>query len=119
MSDAAPRVDPRRRGFLALALAAGAAPGFVACSHLRTWESDPFALGVASGCPRPDGVVLWTRIAPAAAPGARETVRWELAADEHFRDVVRSGAESVDTDVAHSVHVEGFRKCICLCEWVY
>ena len=77
--------DPRRRGFLALALAAGVAPGFVACSQLRPWKSDPFALGVASGCPRPDGVVLWTRIAPDAEPGARETVRWELAADEGFR----------------------------------
>ena len=102
----APPVDPRRRGFLALALAAGVAPGFVACSQLRPWKSDPFALGVASGCPRPDGVVLWTRIAPAAEPGARETVRWELAADEGFRDVVQRGAETVDGDVAHSVHVE-------------
>ena len=98
--------DPRRRGFLALALAAGVAPGFVACSHLRPWKSDPFALGVASGCPRPDGVVLWARIAPDAEPGARETVRWELAADEGFRDVVRSGTETIDADVAHSVHVE-------------
>ncbi len=98
--------DPRRRGFLALALAAGVAPGFVACSHLRPWKSDPFALGVASGCPRPDGVVLWTRIAPDAEPGARETVHWELAADEGFRDVVRSGAETADADLAHSVHVE-------------
>jgi len=99
-------IDPRRRSFLALALAAGVAPGFVACAHLRTWKSDPFALGIASGCPRPDGIVLWTRIAPGADPGAREPVGWELAADEGFRDVVRSGSEFADADAAHSVHVE-------------
>ena len=41
----------------------------------------PFALGVASGYPAPEGVVLWTRLtgdlAPAAVP-----VRWEIFADE-------------------------------------
>ena len=99
-------IDPRRRSFLALALAAGVAPGIVACAHLRTWKSDPFALGIASGCPRPDGIVLWTRIAPGADPGAREPVGWELAADEGFRDVVRRGSELADADAAHSVHVE-------------
>jgi alkaline phosphatase D len=99
-------VDPQRRGLLALALAAGVAPAFVACAHLRTWKSDPFALGVASGCPRPDSVVLWTRLAPAAEPGAREQVGWELAIDEGFRNVVRRGTEVVDGDVAHSVHVQ-------------
>lgn len=98
--------DPRRRGLLALALAAGVAPGFVGCAHRREWQGDPFALGVASGCPRPDSVVLWTRIAPGAGALARETVNWELANDERFRDVVRRGTESVDADVAHSVHVE-------------
>ena len=99
-------VDPQRRGLLALALAAGVAPAFVACALLRTWKSDPFALGVASGCPRPDSVVLWTRLAPAAEPGAREQVGWELATDEGFRNVVRRGTEVVDADVAHSVHVQ-------------
>src|SRR6185436_18682555 len=64
--------DPRRRGLLALALAAGVAPSQVACAQLREWPGDPFALGVASGCPRADSVVLWTRLAPAAAPGASE-----------------------------------------------
>src|ERR1700752_17817 len=28
------------------------------------WRDDPFPLGVASGSPRADGFVLWTRLAP-------------------------------------------------------
>ena len=28
----------------------------------RVWHTNPFALGVASGRPRADSVVLWTRI---------------------------------------------------------
>jgi alkaline phosphatase D len=98
--------DPRRRGLLALALAAGVAPSQVGCAQLREWPADPFALGVASGCPRADSVVLWTRLAPAAAPGASETVAWELATDEAFRDVVRRGRETAIAGDAHSVHAE-------------
>ena len=29
------------------------------------FQSDPFTLGIASGDPLPDSVVLWTRLAPA------------------------------------------------------
>ncbi len=28
----------------------------------RPWRVNPFALGVASGRPRPDSIVLWTRL---------------------------------------------------------
>ena len=43
-----------------------------------------FALGVASGDPLPDGVVLWTRLAPApleggGMPAVDVPVRWEVA----------------------------------------
>ena len=103
---ATPPVDPRRRGLLAMALAAGVAPGVAGCMNRREWASDPFSLGVASGCPRPDGIVLWTRLAPVAGPSASETVAWELATDEAFRDVVRHGSETVDASIGHSVHVE-------------
>jgi alkaline phosphatase D len=103
---ASPLPDPRRRGLIALALAAGVAPAQVACTHRRPWASDPFALGVASGCPRPDGIVLWTRLAPSAAPRPAETVGWELATDEAFRDVVRRGRETAVADEGHSVRAE-------------
>ena len=33
------------------------------------FASNPFALGVASGDPEPDGVVIWTRLAPQPLDG--------------------------------------------------
>ncbi|MGQ0847241.1 MAG: alkaline phosphatase D family protein [Sporichthyaceae bacterium] len=75
---------------------------------------NPFTLGVASGEPTPDGIVLWTRLAPdpLAEDGsggmvARETaVSWQLATDRRFRRVVRAGSVAALPDEAHSVHVE-------------
>jgi len=71
----------------------------------------PFALGVASGSPLPDAVVLWTRIlydplGGAAMPPLVLAVRWEVAADEAFARVVASGVASATPELAHSVHVD-------------
>lgn len=76
------------------------------------WRSDPFSLGVASGMPRPDGVVLWTRLAPqgedAAEHDARAPckVRWEVFADEALRQRVAQGEQVTDASHAFSVHVQ-------------
>ena len=72
---------------------------------------DPFSLGVASGDPSPDGVVLWTRLAPAPLEGGGmppETfeVHWEVAADDSMRNVVQKGTVFATPQLAHSVHVE-------------
>ena len=72
----------------------------------------PFTLGIASGDPLPDGVVLWTRLAPdPLAPhgglGQRAyPVEWQLATDERFRHVVRSGTATARPETGHSVHVD-------------
>jgi phosphodiesterase/alkaline phosphatase D-like protein len=71
----------------------------------------PFSLGVASGDPSPDGVVLWTWLAPdplndGEMPGSEVPVRWEVASDEGFRRVTQEGDETARPDLAHSVHVE-------------
>lgn len=71
----------------------------------------PFTLGIASGMPRPDGIVLWTRLAPqpqapdGGMPPADVIVRWELAEDEHFARGLRGGTAVARTEHAHSVHV--------------
>lgn len=75
------------------------------------FAGDPFSLGVASGDPTPDGIVLWTRLAPAPLEGGglRDEVygvRWELAADEHFTRIVRRGAIEALPEEAHTVHAE-------------
>jgi alkaline phosphatase D len=106
-----------RRSFLRTG-AAGAAmitAGFPARSVLAEsrprFETRPWALGVASGDPAPDGVVLWTRLAvdPLGVeplPAKRIEVRYELAADESFRRIVDKGTAIANGDNAHSVHVE-------------
>ncbi|WP_280236883.1 alkaline phosphatase D family protein [Nocardia cyriacigeorgica] len=78
------------------------------------WTGDPFTLGVASGDPTPDGVVLWTRLAPdpfapdglGGMPRHPVTVDYEIAHDERFRQVVRRGAVLADRALGHSVHPE-------------
>ncbi|MBP7324651.1 MAG: alkaline phosphatase D family protein [Alicycliphilus sp.] len=73
---------------------------------------DPFGLGVASGEPQPDGVVLWTRLLPehpadAGAPWAGPlSVRWEVADDAQFQRIVQQGQATALPELAHSVHVE-------------
>nr|WP_308283075.1 alkaline phosphatase D family protein [Pseudonocardia nigra] len=77
-------------------------------------RGNPFTLGIASGEPAPDGMVLWTRLAPdplaedgLGGIGGRYTdVEWEIAADEGFRQVVRRGVETTGPELGHSVHVE-------------
>ena len=107
-----------RRRFLGAALAGAGltlapAPIVVAArSRPARFTRDPFPLGVASGYPRPDGMVLWTRLAPdpfAPDGGAGEDdleLRWEVAEDERFTRRVRSGRVVARADEAHSVHLE-------------
>jgi alkaline phosphatase D len=75
------------------------------------FDRDPFTLGVASGDPLSDGVVLWTRLAldPLIGGGmgtAPVDVEWLVARDDAMKDVVRSGRSSAIPELAHSVHVE-------------
>ena len=73
--------------------------------------ADLFQLGVASGDPLPDGIVLWTRLAPqpvfgGGMPDRMVPVGWELAEDEHFRHGRRTGTAAARPELAHSVHVD-------------
>ena len=67
---------------------------------------NPFTLGVASGSPAADSVVLWTRLLAPGLNDARATVRWELAEDEGFSRIVQQGQAEALPELAHSVHVE-------------
>lgn len=94
----------------ALALSTGLPSAEVATAgRLRR---NPFTLGIASGDPLPDSVVLWTRLAPEPlAPFggmdyAKVPVRWEVARDERFQRVVRRGTTFARPEYSHSVHVD-------------
>lgn len=73
---------------------------------------DPFALGVASGDPLPDRCVIWARLAPSpleplgGMDGVRAVVGWEVAHDEGFGRVVRSGRYTAAPELGYSVHVD-------------
>jgi alkaline phosphatase D len=73
--------------------------------------ADPFTLGVASGDPLPASVILWTRLAPEPSsgggmPAEDVPVRWEVATDESFGDVVSEGTAVATPSFGHSVHVD-------------
>ncbi|HVK05979.1 MAG TPA: alkaline phosphatase D family protein [Armatimonadaceae bacterium] len=111
-----PPSPSRRRLLIAVAAAPLALPLGMACANARPrargLADNPFTLGVASGDPTPGGVVLWTRLAPKPLePGggmapADVTVRWEVAKDDKFKDVVKRGTAVASAKLAHSVHVE-------------
>ena len=99
-----------RRAFLIGGLALLGASTLRAQARPR-WTTFPFTLGVASGDPSPDGVVLWTRLAPDPIGGGGMspepvTVIWEVADDEAMRRVVKSGRVTATAQGGHSVHVE-------------
>lgn len=70
-----------------------------------------FSLGVASGDPLPDAVVLWTRLAPdplngGGMPDRAVPVEWEVSEDARFRKPVRRGTAQARPEYGHSVHVD-------------
>ena len=75
------------------------------------FSENPFTLGVASGAPTVDSVVVWTRLAISGLFGSGigkdpVTVRWEIADDDQFKNLKRSGQSQAVAELAHSVHVE-------------
>lgn len=89
-------------------------PTLAAASETLKFKDNPFKLGVASGDPFPDGVVLWTRLAPeplaedglGGMPSHNVPVHWEVAEDDKFQKVIKRGTSMAIPDLAHSVHVE-------------
>jgi alkaline phosphatase D len=82
-----------------------------AAAQSPTFANDPFPLGVASGDPWPDSIVLWTRLAPdplngGGMPMASVPVGWEIADDDRFTKLVQSGTVLARPELGHSVHVE-------------
>jgi alkaline phosphatase D len=109
-------VDLSRRGLLRGATAAAALAFLMPATSRRVlaqpvFHAYPFSMGVASGDPLPDGVVLWTRLAPqplagGGMPRAAVEVQWELAEDPQFRQPVQKGTALARPELGHAVHVE-------------
>jgi len=110
------RLVDRRRFLAGTSLATAAAmvwrPAFgTTRASVATLPTNPFTLGVGSGDPLPDAVVLWTRLAPdplngGGMPPGDFPVEWVMATDESLTDVVASGTATAPEAYAHSVHVD-------------
>ena len=100
-----------RREFLATAaLAAGALPLVGACTPERAPRDHAgadgrriFRHGVASGDPRSDRVILWTRVT-AVEPSL--PVRWTVASDPGVTRVIARGDAAADAARDHTVKVD-------------
>jgi alkaline phosphatase D len=105
-----------RRGLLRGASASALLLALTPAASRQVWAnpvfaSYPFRLGVASGDPYPDGVVIWTRVAPdplngGGVPNRAIPVTWEIAADERFTQGTQRGETLARPELGHSVHVE-------------
>ena len=108
-------MDAPRRLFLLNAARFAAASTAASSVLLHAAPSNaagyPFRLGVASGSPLPDSVILWTRVAPdpldpGRTPPLALTLRWEMAHDGAFRNIVAKGTVLATPELAHSVRVD-------------
>ncbi|ONI76066.1 alkaline phosphatase [Actinosynnema sp. ALI-1.44] len=101
-----------RRTFIVGGLAAVGAP--MLSTSTANALAFPFTLGVASGEPTADGIVLWTRLAPrplnadglGGMPNTPVTVEWQVGIDQGFSQLAASGSATAVQASAHTVHVE-------------
>ncbi|WP_047241520.1 alkaline phosphatase D family protein [Corynebacterium epidermidicanis] len=90
----------------------GSSQGRVSELTAQTGAGLPFIHGVASGDPLPTSVILWTRVTPDrdALPGSRlgapTEVRWEVASDQGFDNVVARGSVTTSSASDHTVKVD-------------
>ena len=109
-----------RRTFVSLLAAAGltslvAAGPVASAARLGARDLPPgyvpaYPDGVMAGDPRPDGAVIWTRLAGPAQP-ADLPVRWEVALDPDFTEIAAGGSATASAEGAFTVKVlvEGLR----------
>jgi alkaline phosphatase D len=109
-----------RRGFIGgagAAISLVAAPCQTRIARAQSWSAgNPFSLGIAAGTPRPDGFVLWTRLAPDPLSTNPETpggmsggdvmLRYEIAADPGMTNLVRQGGATAERAFGYSVHLD-------------
>jgi alkaline phosphatase D len=98
-----------QRGAIALALAPWLSAVAAPVEQPRLWHVNPFALGVASGRPRADSVVLWTRLLFSDQDSAASTtamrVHVDVFADAALKHRVHTAEVVTDATRGHSVHV--------------
>ncbi|ACB53722.1 phosphodiesterase/alkaline phosphatase D [Crocosphaera subtropica ATCC 51142] len=105
----------KRRDFLITTLLSS---GLIISDQLNTqavsipeFSNFPFSLGVASGDPLSDRIIIWTRLAPnplkgGGMPKIRVPVQWKVAKDPKMIEIVRQGTVMATPELGHAVHVD-------------
>jgi len=80
-------------------------------TRLARVSANPFYLGVASGDPRPDSVVIWTRLARETLGNALSrnepvAVDYEIAETANFSTIYRKGSAAALPELGYSVHLD-------------
>jgi len=80
-------------------------------TRLARVTANPFYLGVASGDPRPDSVVIWTRLARETLGNALSSnepvaVDYEIAETANFSTIYRKGSAAALPELGYSVHLD-------------
>jgi alkaline phosphatase D len=80
-------------------------------TRLARVTANPFYLGVASGDPRPDSVVIWTRLARETLGNALSrnepvAVDYEIAETANFSTIYRKGSAAALPELGYSVHLD-------------
>ena len=106
-----PFLRPSRREFIRCVVvtagAAGSGLSLIACGDDEPkplTSKDVFPQGVASGDPRPDSVILWTRVE--SASGGDEAVLYEVATDDAFTSIVSSGELTASAAADHTIRLK-------------
>jgi alkaline phosphatase D len=104
-----------RRELIQLAATAATLQALPRAVFSQSKQADnPFKLGIASGYPTPEGVVLWTKlVAPTeltqSAIGFSDKptdVTWQVAHDEQFQRIALQGTSVAMPQLGHAVHAE-------------
>ena len=91
---------------------AAAAPSRTSSAATPALKHSPFTLGISSGDPLPNAVIIWTRLAQtplaldSGMPQKNYTVVWQVAADAGMKKIVKSGSYTATPSHGHSVHVD-------------
>ncbi|MGY3795609.1 alkaline phosphatase D family protein [Aquimarina sp. 433] len=105
----------RRNFFEKSLLAAGGfmiAPMYISCNsdddmdiNIPDLSTDNFLEGVASFDPTDSKVIIWTRFTPNSGT-ANVTINWQVATDNSFNDIVRSGEFITGEDRDYTVAID-------------
>ena len=106
------KIQNSRRQFIrAFAASTAAASGSLALSACGGAGTAPvfasFEHGVASGDPLSDRVIIWTRATPSSNYDGRDfEITWQVAADEQFSKIVKSGSFVTNANRDFTVKVD-------------